>query len=322
MFHHIVFIACAMLLSHHALHVQGAETRKPARLIVPYTPGGSSDLVARVLADKLRDELNQRVMVENRPGAAGVVGTDLGAKAAPDGKTLLLAYTGTFSILPNLSPKIPYDPVRDFAPVTTVSTWTYLLVVHPSLPVKSIKELIALAASRPGELNFGSPGSGSVPHFAGARFQSMANLNLVHVPYKGGSPAMMDLLAGQLHMYFASGPIALPHIKTNKLRLLAATSLKRSRLYPDVPTISELGLIGYEITAWYGIVVPARTPKEVVHTTHKAIVSIVKNADYALKLAAHGIEPMHTSPSEFLTLIKNESQLYAEIIKEGNIKAD
>lgn len=319
---HIVLIACAMLLSHHALHVQGAETSKLARLIVPYTPGGSSDLVARLVADKLGDQLKQRVVVENRPGAAGAVGTDLGAKAMPDGKTLLLAYTGTFSILPNLSPKIPYDPVRDFAPVTTVSTWTYLLVVHPSLPVKSITELIKLAASRPGELNYGSPGSGSVPHFAGARFQSMAKVNLVHVPYKGGNPAMMDLLAGQLHMYFASGPIALPHIKTSKLRLLAATSLKRSKLYPDVPTISELGLTGYDITAWYGIVVPVKTPKEVVDTTHEAIVNVVKNPDYAPKLATHGIEPMHTSPGEFLTLIKNESQLYARIIKEGNIKAD
>lgn len=322
MFRHIVFGACAILLSHYALHVQAAATRKPARLIVPYTPGGSSDLVARVLADKLTDELNERVVVENRPGAGGIVGTELGAKAAPDGKTLLLAYTGTFSILPNLSPQIPYDPVRDFAPVTTVSTWTYLLVVHPSLPVKSVKELRALAASRPGELNFGSPGSGSVPHFAAVRFQNMANLNLVHVPYKGGSPAMMDLLAGQLQLYFASGPIALPHIKTNKLRLLAATSLRRSKLYPDVPTISESGLTGYDITAWYGIAVPAKTPKEIVDATHKAIVNAVKNPDYAPKLAAHGIEPMYTSPGEFLTLIKNEGQLYARLIKEGNIKAD
>ncbi len=322
MFHHVVFVACAMLLSHLALHVQAAETRKPARLIVPYAPGGSSDLVARVLADKLTDELNQRVIVENRPGGGGIVGTDLGAKAAPDGKTLLLAYTGTFSILPNLSPNLPYDSVRDFVPVTTVSTWTYLLVVHPSLPVKSTKELIALAASRPGELNFGSPGSGSVPHFAAVRFQSMANLNLVHVPYKGGSPAMIDVLAGHLHLYFASGPIALPHIKTNKLRLLAATSLKRSRLYPDVLTISESGLTGYDVTAWYGIAVPANTPKEVVDATHKAIVNVVKNPDYAPKLAAHGIEPTHTSPSEFLTLIRNESRLYAQLIKEGNIKGD
>ncbi|MBM3290148.1 MAG: hypothetical protein FJY92_08365 [Candidatus Hydrogenedentes bacterium] len=228
MFRQIVLVTCAIVSGYQTSHVEAAETSKPARLIVPYAPGGSSDLVARLLADKLKDELNQRFIVENRPGAGGVLGTDLGAKAAPDGQTLLLGYTGTFSIIPNLNPKLPYDPVADFVPVTPVTTWGYLLVVHPSLPVKSVKELIALARSRPGELNYGSPGSGSVPHFAGALFQSMAKVSFVHVAYKGGGPAMLDLLGGQLHLYFASGPIALPHINCKE-----ASFIRRCRRSPN-----------------------------------------------------------------------------------------
>jgi tripartite-type tricarboxylate transporter receptor subunit TctC len=308
------------MLGNAASLALAADAPKPTRLIVPFTPGGSSDLVARVLADKLKD--TWRVIVENRPSSGGILGTELGAKAAPDGQTLLLAYNGTFSVNPSVYPKLPYDPLNDFAPITLVSTWVYLLVVHPALPVSTVRQLIKLAAARPGELNYGSPGSGSGPHLAAALFQSMAKLNLQHVPYTGGNPAMMDLLAGQLHLYFASGPISLAHVKAGKLKLLAATSERRSRLYPDVPTISESGLKGYDMTSWYGIAVPAKTPKGTIDTLHTALSAAVKRQDFADQLAVHGIEPAHTTPSEFSLLIRREIELYAKIVKEANVKAE
>lgn len=295
---------------------------KPMRLIVPFTPGGSSDLVARLLADKLKDALPQRVVVDNRAGAGGMLGTELAAKAPADGQTWLLAYTGTLSISPSLYPKLAYDPVSDFAPVSLVTTSVYLLVVHPALPVASVRALIALAKARPGELNYGSPGNGSAPHLAGALFKSMGRLDIQHVPYKGGSPAMTDLLAGQLHLYFASGPTALAHVKSAKLKLLASTSAARSRLYPDVPTISESGMKGYDITSWYGIVVPAKTPPATVAALHKAVSDTVKRQDFGEQLAVHGVEPMHSTPQEFSSLIRKEIELYATIVRDAHVKAD
>jgi len=313
-----LFASCITTLPAHAAEFSG----KPMRLIVPYTPGGSSDLVARLLADRLQTELSQRIIVENRPGAGGILGTDLGGQAAPDGHTLTLSYTGTFSILPNLQPKMPYDPLTTFNHVSTVSAWSYLLVVHPSLPARSVQELIALAAKRPGELNYGSSGNGSVPHFAGALFASMAKIKMTHIPYKGGGPAMVDVLAGQLQLYFASGPISIPHVKTGRLRLLASTSLQRSKLNPDVPTISELGVKGYEITAWYGVAVPAKTPQANVEALHKAIVRVTNAKDYADRLAVHGIEPAQSAPGELASTIKREMAVYARIVKEANVKAE
>jgi tripartite-type tricarboxylate transporter receptor subunit TctC len=298
------------------------STGKPIRLIVPFSPGGSSDLVARLLADKLKDGLPQRVVIDNRAGAGGMLGTELGAKAPPDGQTLLLAYTGTFSISPALYPKIAYDPVADFAPITLVTTSVYLLVVHPTLPVASVKELIALAAKRPGELNYGSAGNGSAPHLAGALFQSMARVSMQHVPYKGGAPAMIDVLAGQLEVYFASGPISIPHVKSKRLKLLAATSAVRSKLYPDVPTIAEAGVKGYEMTSWYGVVVPAKTPKPTIDALYAAITDAVKRPDFAEQLAVQGIEPAHTTPSELAALIGREIPLYAKIVKEAKVRPE
>jgi tripartite-type tricarboxylate transporter receptor subunit TctC len=289
---------------------------------VPFSPGGSSDLVARLLADKLRDALPQRVVVDNRAGAGGMLGTELGAKAPPDGQTLLLAYTGTFSISPSLYPKIAYDPVADFAPITLVTTSTYLLVAHPTLPVTSVKELVALAARRPGELNYGSSGNGSAPHLAGALFTSMAKIRMQHVPYKGGAPAMIDVLAGQLQVYFGSGPITIPHVKVKKLKLLASTSATRSKLYPEVPTISESGLKGYEMTSWYGVVAPAKTPKATIDSLHTAITEVVKRSDFAEQLAAQAIEPAHTTPAELAALVAREIPLYAKIVKEANVRAE
>ena len=304
-------------------NAQSADSgARPVRLIVPFAAGGSSDLVARLLSDKLREGLNRRVIVENRAGAGGIAGTELAAQAAPDGNTMLLAYTGTFSISPNLYVRLPYDPIGDFSPVTLVTTWPYFLVVHPSLPVKSVKELIVLAVSRPGELSYGSSGNASGPHLAGALFQTMNKLNLVHVPYKGGSPALMDLLGGRLQIYFGSGPIALPHVKTGKLRMLATTSLVRSKLHSDIPTMSEAGVKRYDITSWYGIVVPAKTPRSIVDAIHKATVDVVKKPEFADALASHAIEPIYNSPAEFSALIRKEIDSYAKLVNEANVRAE
>jgi len=320
----IARIVLALLFaSTHWQAVAGeAAGKPPARLIVPFTPGGSSDLVARLLADKLRDGLNQRIVVENRPGAGGTVGTELVAKAAPDGQTLLLAYTGAFSINPNLHKKLPYDPLADFTLVTPITTTVYVLVAHPSLPIRTVKDLLTLARARPNELNFGSSGNGSAPHLAGALFQVMGKVDLQHIPYRGGGPAIVDLVAGQLHVYFGSGPPVLPHVKTGRLRAIATTSAKRSKLYPDLPTIAESGLPGYEVTSWYGLALPAKTPKPVLDALHKATVDVVKRADFTDALATQGIETIHMSPAEFTELVKQELVLYARLVKEANIKLD
>ncbi|MCC6535833.1 MAG: tripartite tricarboxylate transporter substrate binding protein [Burkholderiales bacterium] len=323
MCHQLARIVFALILACAGSQAMAGEASKPpARLIVPFTPGGSSDLVARMLADKLRDGLNQRVIVENRPGAGGTVGTDLVAKAVPDGQTLLVAYTGTFSINPNLHKKLPYDPLADFTLVTPVTTTVYVLVAHPALPVRSVKDLLALARARPNELNYGSSGNGSAPHLAGALFQVMGKVNLQHVPYRGGGPAIVDLVAGQLHVYFGSGPPVLPHVKTGRLRAIASTSAKRSKLYPDLPTIAESGVPGYEVTSWYGLALPAKAPKPILDGLHKATVEVVKRADFTDTLALQGLETIHMSPAEFTELVKQELALYARVVKEANITLD
>lgn len=324
MCHRIARIVPALLFACTSWQVMAGEaaSKPPARLIVPFTPGGSSDIVARILVDKLRDGLNQRIIVDNRPGAGGTLGTDLVAKAAPDGQTLLLAYTGAFSINPNLHQKLPYDPLADFALVTPVTTTVYVLVAHPSLPIRTVKDLLALARARPNELNFGSSGNGSAPHLAGALFQVMGKVSMQHVPYRGGGPAIMDVVAGQLQVYFGSGPPILPHVKTGRLRAIASTSAKRSKLYPELPTISESGVPGYEVTSWYGLALPAKTPKPILDALHKATVDVVKRSDFMDALAVQGIETIHMSPGEFTELVKQELVLYARIVKEANIKLD
>jgi len=299
-----------------------APAKPPARIVVPFTPGGSSDLVGRLIADRLREGQNQRFVVDNRPGAGGVVGTELVAKSAPDGQVLILAYTGTFSINPHLYKSLPYDPVADFTPITPVTTTVYLLVVHPSVPAKSVKELVALATARPGDLNYGSSGNGSVPHLGGAMFSAMAKVKLTHVPYRGASPAMIDLVSGQLHVYFGSGPPVLPHVKTGRLKMLASTSAERSKLYPDVPTIAESGIKGYAMTSWYGLALPAKAPKAMVDALHRAATDAVKRSDFVDPLAAQGLETLYMSSAEFAALIKEEMAFYGKIVRAADIRLD
>ena len=316
----------AFLLSVSCHDIGAASTAdypaKAIRLILPYPPAGSADAVARLLADKLAEKWLQRIVIDNRGGAGGIVGTELGARAQPDGYTLLIAYVGTFSVNPSLYKKLPYDPLNDFSPVTQLTSMAYLLVVHSSSPTKSVKELIALAAARPGQVTYASSGNGSAPHLAGALFQTMAGLNLVHIPYKGGGPAMIDMLGGHLYLYFASGPNALPYVKANRLRLLAVTSASRSQLVPEVPTIAESGLAGYEITSWFGLVAPARTPKQIISRLNGELLKILGTPDVKERLFVQGVEAVGTTPEEFFATIRNDTKKYAMVAKEAGMRAE
>ncbi len=318
-------IGLVIFLALPAAGVEAAGTAdyptKPVRLIVPYPPAGSADAVARLLAEKLGEKWRERIIVDNRGGAGGIVGTEMGAQAQPDGYTLLIAYVGTFSVNPSVYRKLPYDPLKDFAPVTLLTSMAYLLVVHPSSPAKSVKGLIDLAAARPG-LTYASSGNGSAPHLAGALFQSMTRLNLVHVPYKGGGPAMIDLLGGHVQLYFASGPNALPHVRANRLRLLAVTSAGRSQLVPEVPTVSESGLPGYETTSWFGLVAPARTPKAIISKLNGESLKVLGLPDVKERLFMQGVEAVGTTPEAFFDTIRNDTKKYATVVKEAGIRAE
>lgn len=295
---------------------------KPIRLIVPYPPGGSADTVARLLAEKLADVWPQKVVVDNRSGAGGIVGTELGATAQPDGYTVLLAYVGTFCVNPGLYRKLPYDTVKDFSPVALLTSSAYFLVLHPSVAAKAVKELIALAKEQPGQITYASSGNGSAPHLAGALFQSMSGLNMVHIPYRGGGPAMIDLVGGHVKIYFASGPVALPHVKTNRLRLLAVTSAARSQLVPETPTVAESGLPGYETTSWYGLAAPAKTPREVIAKLNQDFLKMVHLPDVKERLFVQGIETVGTTPAEFSRIIREDLKKYAKVVKDASIRAE
>jgi tripartite-type tricarboxylate transporter receptor subunit TctC len=262
------------------------------------------------------------VVVDNRAGAGGNIGADAVAKSAPDGYTLLMGFVGTHAINPSLYSKMPYDNVKDFEPVTLVAVVTIVLVVNPSVPATSINELIALARSKPGELTFGSPGHGTPQHLAGELFNSIAGVQMLHVPYKGAVPALTDLLGGQLSMIFSSMPPALPHIKNGKLRALGVTSATRSPATPELPTIAESGLKGYVVNNWYGILAPRGTPKEIVAKLNAEIVKILKMPDVKESLSAQGAEPFTSTPQQFAVYIKEETEKWAKIIKYSGVQVE
>lgn len=304
-------------------HAAPAQTypAKPIRIIVGYSPGGGTDVLTRVLAKYLGEALHQSVLVENRVGAGGIVGSEMVAKAAPDGYTLH-TIPSTHAINPSLYAKLPYDPIKDFAPVTLIAASPNTLVVHPSLPVKSARELIALARARPGELTFGSAGVGSTTHLAAEYFRSMAKIKALHVPYKGSGQAEIDLAAGQVHYMIDSTPAALPNIKAGRTRALATTGSKRFSILPDVPTVAESGLPQYESVSWWGIVVPAGTPQPIVERLNKEIARIMRLPEVKKLVLTLGAEPWTSTPQEFLDYVKQETALYARIIKEAGIKIE
>jgi tripartite-type tricarboxylate transporter receptor subunit TctC len=298
------------------VHAQSYPNR-PIRLVVPYPPGGTADLLARVLGQRLGETLGQPIIIEDRGGAGGNIATDLVAKSAPDGYTLLMANASVLAINPTLFGSLPFDPVRDFAPISLVADVPLILVVHPSLPVKSVKELVALAKARPGEINYAAAGLGSTTHLSMELFKTMAGVKIVTIPFKGSGPALAALIAGQVPVMFELFPTALGFVKSGKLRPLAVTSSVRSPLMPELPTVAETGLPGFEVASWFGVVAPADTPKEIVARLNADIVRIVSSADMRERLAGLGAEPHANSPEQFSQFILTEFKKWAQVIKDS-----
>ena len=313
-------LVCALLPAWPASAAE-AYPDKPIRLIVPQPPGGTSDILARVLALKLAENLRQQIIIDNRAGASGTIGTDLAAKSPPDGYTLVLVYT-THATTPGIYGKLPYDPVADFAPVTLAAAAPLLLVVHPKIPVTSVKELIAYAKTRPGELNFCSAGNGSGSHLAGELFNTMTGVKLTHIPYKGSGLAITELIGGQVQLMFAGIVPIDPHVKSGRVRSIAVTSAKRSVAIPQVPTIAESGLPGFEVVGWYGVLAPARTPHPVVARLHNEFVKILQTQDIRDRLLSEGAEPVGNTPAEFTAFIKTDIGRWAKVIKAAGAKLD
>jgi tripartite-type tricarboxylate transporter receptor subunit TctC len=317
-----VLKACALAaLAISAAHAE-VYPSKPVRMIVAYPPGGGTDIVGRVVAQKLGESLGQAVVVENRGGASGNIGTELVARAAPDGYTILMGNVAPNAINVSLFKNLPYDPVADFAPVTLVASTPNILVVHPSTPARTVKEVIALAKAKPGTLNFASAGVGSSSHLAGELFRVLAGADIVHIPYKGAGPAMVDVLSGQVQLYFATMPAAMPHVKSGKLAAIAVTSARRSPALPDTPTTAEAGVPGYEASTWYGLLAPAQTPGAAVARLHQATVKILSDAALREKLADQGFEPVGNSPEEFGAYIKSEIAKWGKVIRDAGIKPE
>jgi tripartite-type tricarboxylate transporter receptor subunit TctC len=315
-----VCLALAVL----AARAEAADTypSKPIRFVVAFPPGGGTDLVARTIAPRLAERLAQQVVVDNRPGAGGNLGTEIVAKSAPDGYTMLMGSVGPLAINASLFARLPFDPLKDLAPVTLAASTPNILVVHPSLPVASVHELIALAKARPGAINFASSGQGTPAQLAGELFNSMAGVKMVHVPYKGAAPALADLLGGQVQVMFSTMPPALPHVSAGRLRALAVASLKRSPAAPGLPTIDEAALPGFEATTWHGVMVPAATPSAVVARLHGDIVAVLRMPDVAERLSSQGAEAIGSTPQEFASYIKTETAKWAKVIRESGAKAE
>jgi tripartite-type tricarboxylate transporter receptor subunit TctC len=300
----------------------GAEDfpSRPIKLIVPFPPGGPNDIIARVVAQKMSDLLGQTVVIDNRGGAGGVVGTDAVAKAAPDGYTIGVASAGAIAISASLVDKVPYDSAKDLTPITLVATVPELLVVPESLPVKNFAELIALAKAQPGKLNFASSGPGSMPHLAGELLKINAKIDIVHVPYRGAAPAVNDILGGQVQMVFLDTPVLLPHIHSGKMRALAVAAKERAPSVPDVPTMGELGLASVDAENWYGMVGPANMPKEVVAKLNKAAVDALKDKAVIDKLSPQGAKLVGDTPDHFGAFIKSEIDKWAKVVKASGAK--
>ena len=293
---------------------------KPIRLIVPFAPGGGTDILARSLGQLLGASLGQQVIVDNRPGAGGVLGAEITAKAAPDGYTIMMV-SSSYSVNPALY-KLSFDPIKDLTPISQVASVPFVLVAHPSVPVNNLRELIALAKAKPGQLNFASSGLGSSPHLAGAYFNMRAGTQIKHIPYKGGGPAIADVMGGHVQFLFSTVVQGIPHIKAESLKAIAIGSLNRSTALPDVPTISESGIPGYDVTNWFGILGPRDMPRQIIEKLSSEIAKHLRNPEFMARLAAEGAEPVGSSPSEFAQLISSEIEKYGRIVKETQIKVD
>jgi len=299
-----------------------AYPSKPIRYIVPFPAGGGQDLVVRALAPRMSEALGQTVIVDNRPGAATMVGAELAAKSPPDGYTVFNGSNTTLAINPNLYSKVPYDPIKDFVAVTQIASLPNLLVVHPSLPVRTVKELAALARNRPGQLNYGSSGTGTPAQLAGVMFGDEAHAKLVHVPYRGSSQALTALISGETQMMFGSMTSTLPFVKSGRLRAIAVTGAKRSLAAPDVPTVAEAAFPGFEAVTWYGLFVPAGTPAAIVSKLNAEVVKVLRAPDFRDWLVAQGADPVGSTPDELAAFVKTELVKYAKIVKDSGMRPD
>jgi tripartite-type tricarboxylate transporter receptor subunit TctC len=294
---------------------------KPVRMIMPFPAGGASDILARIIAAELSKALGQNMIIDNRGGAAGNIGTEIAARAAPDGYTIALGNISTHSINPALY-KLPHDVVRDFAPIGIIGVVTNMLVVHPSIPARSVRDLLALARARPGQVDYASAGSGSPAHLAGAMFNALAGVKLNHIPYKGNAPATSDLVAGHVGVMFNAMPAAVPHVQAKRLRALAVTTATRSRGAPDVPTIAEAGVPGYDLSAWHGLFAPAGTPRPIVDRLSAEMAKAVRIPAVAERLIALGTEPVGNTPDEFAAIVRADLVRYAKAVADSGAKAD
>ncbi len=295
---------------------------KAVRLIVGFPAGGTSDIMARLTGQKLSEAWGQTFIIDNRPGAGGNIGTELVAKAAPDGYTLLVSPGSTLTSNPAVYSKVPFDTVRDFAPVTMIAGVPNALVVHPSVPASNVKELIALAKSRPGQLAYASTGAGQSTHLSAELLKTSAGINMIHVPYKGSAPALTDIVAGQVSVMFDNLPSVLPFIKSGRLKPLAVSSAARSRALPEVPTVAESALPGFDVTVWFAVLAPAATPREIVNRLNAEVVKAIKTQDMRERLAQQGAEAIGNTPEDFAAIIKRDLAKWAKVVKDANIKLD
>ena len=316
-----LILLCAGLLLTAPASAQQYPTR-PVRFVVPFAPGGSVDTLARTIGPRLADALGQQIVVDNRPGGNGNIGMEVVAQARPDGHTVVLGYIANLAIFPSLSAKLPYDPVKDFAPVTQVASSPNVLTAHPAVPAKNLKELVALVKAKPGQVSFASTGVASVGHLTGELLNSLAGMKMTHVPYKGGGQAIIDLLGGHVQVMFSGFSAAMPHIKSGKIRALAVTGPQRSPALPEVPTIAEQGFPGVEATAWYGVLAPAATPQPIIARLHGEVVKILKVPDVVQKLDGLGFEIVGSQPAEFGAYIKSEMKKWAKVVQASGAKAD
>src|SRR5687768_3166866 len=313
----ILLLCCAALQA----FAQGYPA-KPVRVIVPYPPGGGNDTLGRLFAAKLGERLGQPFVVENRPGAGTMIGTEAAAKSPPDGYTILLSSIATHALSPNLYSRVPYDPIKDFAPITLLGIAPTVLVVNSDLPAKNLQELIALAKSKPGQFAYASGGNGTPPHINAEVFKALAGVDLLHVAYKGGGPALTDLVAGRVHLMLDTAASAMPHVRTGKLRALALSAPKRSGEYPDLPTFAEAGLPAYDTNAWYSMHAPAGTPPQIVRRLSGELAAILKDADILARFKQLSTEPVGNNPEEFSAFVKAELEKYARVINAAGIKLD
>jgi tripartite-type tricarboxylate transporter receptor subunit TctC len=313
-----------LLLSAAAAMSATAQTypAKPVRVVIAFATGGTTDILGRLYAQKLSAATGQSFVVDNRTGAGGTIGTEAVVKSAPDGYTINFGSTSSLAVSPNLYPKLSYDLMRDVAPVMQVATASFMLAVHPSVPVRNMRDLIALARARPGQLNYASSGQGSSLHLCGEYLKYLAKIDLTHVPYKGAGAALPDLIAGQVQLLFSDMAPFVPYVKTGRLRILAASTAHRSKLYPEYPTIAESGVPGYELAGWYGVVVPVATPRAIVDRLHAEFSKAMRAPDMVERYATLGVEPVDNTPEQFAAYMRTELTKWGDIIKRSGTKLE